>query len=136
VARTLFIPQVLEAAVVGVEDEMLGERVIAVITLRKTPPSSSSSSSDAVSSNASKASSSVAPADLVAIEGDPDKLLEAIRLFLAPKLASYKQPKQIVVKQEIPRNHMGKVDKMIYSSNFVYCLVQSKTLLLIFALVW
>jgi acyl-CoA synthetase (AMP-forming)/AMP-acid ligase II len=104
--------------VVGVEDEMLGERVIAVITLRKTPPSSSSSS-DAVSSTASEASSSVAPADLVAIEGDADKLLEAIRFFLAPKLASYKQPKQIVVKQEIPRNHMGKVDKMIFSSNFV-----------------
>mmetsp|Transcript_70401 Transcript_70401/g.138238 ORF Transcript_70401/g.138238 Transcript_70401/m.138238 type:complete len:590 (+) Transcript_70401:48-1817(+) len=86
-------PQILEAAVVGVSDDVLGEKVLAVISLRTGTGSGSS------------------PGDLVSVRGDATALQKYIRVFLEDKLAHYKQPRDYVVVDAIPRNHLGKVNK-------------------------
>lgn len=72
-------PNVLETAVLGSPDEILGEKVVSVIVLR----------------DKSKWS-------------DPNA---SLREFLHDKLAKYKQPKEVLIVDSIPRNHMGKVNK-------------------------
>ena len=49
--------------------------------------------------------------DLSAQGGDSNALREALKFFLADKLALYKQPREIVLVDVIPRNHLGKVNK-------------------------
>lgn len=38
---------------------------------------------------------------------------DALRVFLKDRLAYYKQPKEVIVVDQIPRNHLGKVNKLI-----------------------
>jgi len=79
-------PQILEAAVIGLPDDTLGEKVVAVIALR------------------------------AGAEGETSLLCEhtareALTKYLQDKLARYKQPRDYFVVEAIPRNHMGKVNK-------------------------
>ena len=75
-------PDVLECAVVGVSDDVLGEKVVAVLLLRSN-----------------------------ATSGDKAKYFKDIRDFLGDKLAAYKQPRDIIAVRAIPRNYLGKVNK-------------------------
>jgi acyl-CoA synthetase (AMP-forming)/AMP-acid ligase II len=71
-------PAVLDVAVIGDPDELLGERIAAVVTLR---PGASIS-------------------------------LDELRDFLAAKrIASYKLPERLEVRNELPRNPLGKIVK-------------------------
>lgn len=80
VERVLYqLPQVVEAAVVGLPDERWGERVTAVVVLR---PGS-------------------------------ELTLEQLRAHCEGRLGSFKSPKQLVVREAIPRNPSGKVLKRI-----------------------
>jgi acyl-CoA synthetase (AMP-forming)/AMP-acid ligase II len=72
-------PDVVEAAVVGIPHDVLGQDVCAVVRLR---------------------------------EGAAPLELEALREFLADRLADYKLPRRLVVRETpLPRSGMHKVDK-------------------------
>lgn len=47
--------------------------------------------------------------DLVAIQKDAKQVRQALQTYLQDKLAPYKQPREYVFVDAIPRNHMGKV---------------------------
>lgn len=70
---------------IGVEDSVYGQRVAAVIT-RKPCVSGIVTATDA-------------------------EVVQRVMLFLNDRLASYKRPRKLVIVPEIPRNHMGKVNK-------------------------
>jgi malonyl-CoA/methylmalonyl-CoA synthetase len=73
---------VSDVAVVGVPDETWGERVLAVIV-----PSA-------------------------AYPGIPsDEASETLRAWMKQRVAAYKVPKQVLVRAELPRNALGKVQK-------------------------
>ncbi len=97
----------------GVPDDILGERVLAVVALRTTSPSGGADISN--SSNGSNTTTSAATAsapvggDLLHLGGDRKEVLRALRAFLHDKLAQYKQPREYVLVDAIPRNHLGKV---------------------------
>lgn len=76
---------------VGVPDDTLGEKVLAVIALRTSAPPPANSTS------------------LEALREDSAALREVLKGYLADKLAVYKQPRSYVVVDAIPRNHLGKV---------------------------
>jgi malonyl-CoA/methylmalonyl-CoA synthetase len=82
-------PLILEAAVIGLPDDTLGEKVVAVIALR---------------AGAEGGSLLEHPA-----------LREALTKYLQDKLARYKQPRDYFVVEAIPRNHMGKVSCSVQS---------------------
>jgi acyl-CoA synthetase (AMP-forming)/AMP-acid ligase II len=105
--------QILECAVLGVPDDILGERVLAVIALRTTSPSSGVISCNSSSNAAATASSAPVGGDLLHLRGDSKEVLKALRAFLHDKLAQYKQPREYVLVDAIPRNHLGKVRPLI-----------------------
>lgn len=47
--------------------------------------------------------------DLVAIQKDAKQVKHALQGYLQDKLAPYKQPREYIFVEAIPRNHMGKV---------------------------
>ncbi len=75
-------PGVLEVAVVGLSDEIWGDRVVACIVARHVRGSSV-----------------------------PVVTPEALRAFAKEKLAFYKVPKEFVLLSELPKNTLGKVQK-------------------------
>ncbi len=75
-------PGVLEVAVVGMSDEIWGDRVVACIVARHGHGS-----------------------------GATEITPEALRAFAKEKLAFYKVPKEFVLLPELPKNTMGKVQK-------------------------
>jgi len=80
VERVLYaLPQVAEAAAVGVPDERWGERVVAVVVLR---PGTSLS-------------------------------LDELNAHCKPLLAGFKSPRELVIRDSLPRNPSGKVLKRI-----------------------
>jgi len=78
-----------EAAVVGVADEDLGERVVAVVV-----PAAGGGGRGVLN-------------DAAAAAG----LTEDLRAFCRENLSPYKQPRTIVFRRTLPRNAMGKVQK-------------------------
>ena len=52
---------------------------------------------------------SAGAADLVGAQKDAKQLRQALKDYLQDKLAGYKQPREYIVVDAIPRNHMGKV---------------------------
>jgi acyl-CoA synthetase (AMP-forming)/AMP-acid ligase II len=121
--------------VVGVPEEVLGERVVAVIALRtgslphdgpeghaadesatKTKLGANKSSEGSKQMDASKhKEASTAEADLLKLVNDNKGLQQALRAFLHDKLAIYKQPREYIVVDAIPRNHLGKVQYTLCS---------------------
>ena len=75
---------VKEVAVIGWPHNVEGERVTAVVVLRDNTNSQSNSTTLS---------------------------LQELQQFLADKLARYKIPKTLLIRHNIPRNHMGKVNK-------------------------
>lgn len=102
-------PQILETAVVGVPDDILGEKVLAVIALRSNVTSATTDPNTG------------AAQDLVAVKEDSKALLHALRGYLQDKLAAYKQPREYVVVDAIPRNHLGKVSLLFRFPIVIYC---------------
>ena len=45
----------------------------------------------------------------MAIQKDAKQVRQALQTYLQDKLAPYKQPREYVFVEAIPRNHMGKV---------------------------
>eukprot|EP01035_Chromulina_nebulosa_P024552 gene24552-31972_t len=81
-------PQIYEAAVLGVPDEIKGELVIAIISLRQRVEDISNY--PIITNNNAK---------------------KSLNLFLEDKLSYYKRPSRVFIVDELPRNHMGKVNK-------------------------
>jgi acyl-coenzyme A synthetase/AMP-(fatty) acid ligase len=73
-------PKVLEAAVLGIKDLELGEKIIAILCLRPE-----------FNTN-----------DVSVIHKEMDE-------HLATRLVKYKQPRKYVLADHLPRNHLGKV---------------------------
>lgn len=86
-------PQISEAAVLGVEDAVQGERIVAVIALR--------TARDDQNGGALHADISISTLN-------PS---QSVGAFLKTRLAAYKIPRIVIVVGEIPRNHLGKVNK-------------------------
>jgi acyl-CoA synthetase (AMP-forming)/AMP-acid ligase II len=119
----------LEAAVVGVPADVLGEKVVAVIALRLGSLSHDGPEGHAADESATKAKlgankspegskqevasnhkeASTAETDLLKLVNDNKGLQQVLRAFLHDKLAIYKQPREYIVVDAIPRNHLGKV---------------------------
>ncbi|MDY6933231.1 MAG: class I adenylate-forming enzyme family protein [Spirochaetota bacterium] len=96
----LEIPEVLEVAVIGVDHEMLGEDLLAVIVPRR---------------GAMPGKDALAP--------------EAINAFCKGHLADYKSPRHVVFIDELPKNAMSKVQKTELRKQFKsYILDQKKEL--------
>lgn len=70
---------------------MVGEKIIAVLTLRKVE---------------------VKPEFHLDKNASPAVNKEKLRTFLKDRLAPYKHPKEIIIVEEIPRNALGKVSKL------------------------
>ena len=75
----------------GVDDEVQGERLVAVVALRKNV--------DAVGDKKATAAGCIS-------QNNASHILSA---FLKTRLAAYKVPRIVIVVDEIPRNHLGKV---------------------------
>jgi acyl-CoA synthetase (AMP-forming)/AMP-acid ligase II len=103
--------QIMECAVVGVPDDILGERVLAVVALRTTSTTSTASSASGDTS-ATAVAGVPAGDDLHSLRGDSKEVLRVLRAFLHDKLAQYKQPREYVIVEAIPRNHLGKVSSL------------------------
>ena len=107
------LSQILEAAVVGVPDEILGERVFAVIALRTSSSSSSVNTANTSSLGEVDQTLPTPSVSLVNSQQDPQAILRILRSFLEDRLAQYKQPREYLIVDAIPRNHMGKVRNLI-----------------------
>jgi len=90
-------PQIEEAAVVGVPDEVWGECVAAAIVLREGVTESADAGQDAARTGAP------VPAGPLT--------LDALRAWGADRLAPYKLPTRLSIEGSLPRNPMGKVEK-------------------------
>ena len=76
------IPEILEAAVIGVNHDMLGEDLLAVVVPRHD-----------------------------ATAGEGGLAAEAINAFCRERLADYKSPRHVVFIEELPKNAMSKIHK-------------------------
>ena len=93
---------------VGKPDESVGEIIVAILTLRK--PDGTADLTLEFSNERSAAALR-----------DNAKLLKP---FLQDKLAHYKQPRDVVIVDSIPRNHMGKVRMNLFHrfvKQKIYC---------------
>jgi acyl-CoA synthetase (AMP-forming)/AMP-acid ligase II len=115
----------LEAAVVGVPEDVLGEKVVAVIALRTGSQPHHEDTEDHVANNGARTTKvgadkstkqedathlkATAETDLLKLVSDKQGLPQVLRAFLHDKLAIYKQPREYIVVDAIPRNHLGKV---------------------------
>jgi len=88
-------PQIVEAAVIGKKDDVYGETVTAIITIRSS-----------IENNINFDKNLLIESNL-----ESKKILEKMRQFLESRLASYKQPRIYHIVSSIPRNHLGKVNK-------------------------
>jgi malonyl-CoA/methylmalonyl-CoA synthetase len=79
-------PWVADVAVVGVADELWGERVVAVIVPRDAQLASAARSGEAG---------------------------EVLRDWMKQRVAGYKVPRQVLFRTDLPRNVMGKVQKSL-----------------------
>lgn len=85
-------PQIIEAAVIGVPDEISGERVVAIIAIRKHMTEEEEEGCLLLTQESVSAAA-------------------IMKLFLKDRLAYYKHPKEYIIVDQIPRNHIGKVNK-------------------------
>lgn len=76
------IPEILEAAVIGVDHDILGEDLLAVVVPRPD-----------------------------AMAGEDGLAPEAINAFCKERLADYKSPRHVVFIEELPKNAMSKIQK-------------------------
>jgi acyl-CoA synthetase (AMP-forming)/AMP-acid ligase II len=81
----LSLPEISEAAVVGLPSEQWGQKVAAVVVL--------------------------SPAGLTAGRGGKQWAVMDMRRALKDKLANYKIPQELKVVESLPRNAMGKINK-------------------------
>lgn len=91
--RLTMLPEVLECAVIGIPDEKWGEVGLAAITLRGEHFSN--------------------------LNDMKDSMENQIRDHLKKYLASYKIPKKVVFYGSLPKNAVGKIDKMALKNEFI-----------------
>lgn len=120
---------------VGVPDEVLGEKVLAILVLR---PAAGAAGAAGVDQHSDKGKFEyivtwtlttldragtfalnlcvfcilfcfAVAGDLLTIHKDAKQVKQALQTYLQDKLAPYKQPREYVFVDAIPRNHMGKV---------------------------
>ena len=98
---------------VGVPDDILGEKIIAIVSFRELEPNSGISSNEKKNEN-----------NFIFLEkNNKFQNLKGLRSFLSGTLSPYKMPQELFIVENIPRNHLGKVsDKKIYFILF-YCSV-------------
>ena len=77
-------PKVMEAVVVGIDDDIQGEKLVAVVTPRL---------------------------DVTAPFTDNAAASVELKAYLETKLAHYKVPRITILMDSIPRNQLGKVNK-------------------------
>ena len=90
-------PAVEEAAVVGKPDEYLGEIIVAHITVRLEPAEVRSGPAEVLSESQEVRGEPVTP--------------NAIRLFCQERLPAHKVPQEVRIRDSMPRNPSGKLDK-------------------------
>ena len=77
---------ITDVAVIGIEDDTWGQKVVAVIESNLTD------------------------------QGDIDNL--DLRVWCKGRMSPYKVPKDFVVVEALPRNHMGKVNKKLLATKY------------------
>ncbi len=91
---------VLEAAVIGLPDDVFGEKVAAAIVPRYPPEKvNGEQRSEAKDSDGYEAGSF------------EKRLVDEVKKSLKESLAGYKQPRVYKVVESLPRNHLGKINK-------------------------
>jgi malonyl-CoA/methylmalonyl-CoA synthetase len=99
-ATLLAHPGVSEVAVVGADDEVMGQRVVAVVSYTTPIAVGSGADTDTNADINSSCGSGSARPDLA-----------ELRAWCKARIAHYKAPHELVVVRNIPRNAMGKVNK-------------------------
>jgi malonyl-CoA/methylmalonyl-CoA synthetase len=97
-------PEIKEVAVLGIKDDQLGEKVVAIITVRKDI---NVNEDDPTSNSTRFLSLSGFGCD---VDSDAE-VTKSIHLYLKDKLAKYKQPVKVIVVSNLPRNLLGKINK-------------------------
>jgi acyl-coenzyme A synthetase/AMP-(fatty) acid ligase len=115
------LAQIAEAAVIGLPDDIFGEKVAAIIVLRPLSPPRQPHQKDADDSlkQAPQAQGQVIATDHNTSDVSPPlahfeknnkfQATKTLRDFLESRLAPYKQPREVFVVEHMPRNHLGKV---------------------------
>jgi malonyl-CoA/methylmalonyl-CoA synthetase len=95
-------PQVAEAVVFGLKDDILGEKIVAVLRLFKDCEHNAKPEEDLLDVEKETQSMHLC---------DKETLKSHLQSFLSHRLARYKQPREFIVVDTIPLNHLGKVNK-------------------------
>ena len=118
--------QILEVAVLGIQDEILGEKIIAIIKFRDLGTNVCTFHSE-IPSNENKN-------NLPKMEiNNKFQCLKLLRSFLSDKIAFYKQPQDILIVDNIPKNHLGKVRNEIFMTFMLYSIFYHSIFLIYFS---
>ena len=101
---------------VGVPDDILGEKIIAIVSFRELEQNSGISSNEEKNEN-----------NFIFLEkNNKFQNLKGLRSFLSGTLSPYKMPQELFIVENIPRNHLGKVSddyNFIFYFILFYCSV-------------
>ena len=101
---------------VGVPDDILGEKIIAIVSFRELEPNSGILSD--------KKNEKKNENNFIFLEkNNKFQNLKGLRSFLSGTLSPYKMPQELFIVENIPRNHLGKVSDNNFTFFVVNCLV-------------
>ena len=120
------ILQILEVAVLGIQNEILGEKIIAIIKFRDLATNVCTFHSEIPGTE----NKNILPKMEI---NNKFQCLKLLRSFLSDKIAFYKQPQDIFIVDNIPRNHLGKVRNEIFMTFMFYSIFYRSILLIYFS---